>query len=190
MKKTKLKNRYSEPMPNAGSVRDRILAHLDILTRTAATVGAGLVLTLSTRAQGQEPPQVCDPLPPPIRCCETPEQFISRKCSSLGAEWLKSDDKWILELGISFENKVDFEQLDDKGLKLFGAKLRDMKIRENAAVFQLEAVPGKKDAIIEFSVQCDRQLIPLKVMINLAEEPREDQPVAVKLGVAANPPNK
>ena len=58
------------------SAREKALMHLEKLMRKSTTVGAGIFLACSVRAEQQRPPEVCDPLPPPIGCCENPDQFL------------------------------------------------------------------------------------------------------------------
>jgi hypothetical protein len=95
-RKSDIQTELGQPISTA---RERTLAHLEGLIRTAATVGTGLALAHGTLAQERPPRVFVDYPPPPMACsCEKPEEFLIRGCISSQTKWVKSDKKWNLEM--------------------------------------------------------------------------------------------
>lgn len=104
----------SEPDIERRSPRERTLAHLDRLLHRVTAIGTGVVLVWSSRADAQRPPQVCDPLPPPVNC-KAPETFRAEVCIAQHTQWKKSGNAWVLELTLSLlETGFLYAQLPDK----------------------------------------------------------------------------
>jgi hypothetical protein len=78
------------------SPRARTVAHLETLLRGVTALGTGALLAWSSRADAQKPPQVCDPLPPPVNC-KAPETFRLENCVAQHTRWTKAGDGWTLD---------------------------------------------------------------------------------------------
>jgi hypothetical protein len=105
------REKHAEPSPARESAdptpRDRVLAHLDTLLRGATAVGTGVLLGWASRADAQRPPQVCDPLPPPVNC-KAPDRFEAGRCLAQQTRWTSVKGKmgvdltiWLLQIGQS-----------------------------------------------------------------------------------------
>jgi len=185
MKKNRVPSGLSEPERDAGTARERTVAHMENLLRTATTVGAGIVLACGARAQGQRPPQPCDPMPPPVRCCEDPDQFLLRWCLDHQTRWVKSGEGWTLELSLwvharGGQDRISFAELKREEIKVSGASVKEMKKGPQKLGFVLAPVVGEKQVNMELAVQCNEKRIPLKLALDLSKPPAENRSVPVK----------
>jgi hypothetical protein len=187
MKRNDEPGKRSEQEREASTARERTLAHLENLMHTATTVGAGIVLACSARAQGQRPPQVCDPLPPPVGCCENPEQFLLRGCLDHQTRWLKSGAVWTLELGLWLHvmpgrDRISFEVLRRDEIRVAGAVIKDLRKETYKVELVFAPVAGRKQINVELAVQCNGKRIPLKLNLDLSKPPEMNRSVPVSLG--------
>jgi hypothetical protein len=176
----------SEHEHDASMVRERTLSHLENLMRTATSVGAGIVLACSARAQGQKPPQVCDPLPPPVGCCENPNQFLVRGCLDNQTRWVKLGKGWALELSLWIHaqpgrNQISFDGLKRNEIKVTGASVKDLKNESQKLGFVLAPIAGKRQVSVELAVQCNDNRIPLEIILDTSKPPAANRSVPVKL---------
>lgn len=183
------RQREAGPTPesemNPSEVRERTLSHLEKLMRTTTTVGAGIVLACSARAEQQRPPQVCDPLPPPIGCCEDPDQFLLRGCLDHQTRWVKLARRWILELSLWAVARpepmlISFGEVKKEEIKIRGASIKDMRKEPRRIGFMLAPVTGRKQVDMEFGVRCDTKWIHLKLTLDLSKPPQANRSVPVK----------
>ena len=171
---------------DAKTARERTLSHLENLMRTATTVGAGIVLACSARAQGQRPPQVCDPLPPPVGCCESPDQFLVRGCLGYQARWVLAGKAWTLELSLWVNAqpggyRINFEALSKDKVPVSGASVLSLKQESRKLDLVLRPVAGEKQVELELSIQCNEKRIPLFFTLETTKAPEANRPVPVKL---------
>ncbi|MCX6550020.1 MAG: hypothetical protein NTY02_03250 [Acidobacteria bacterium] len=89
----------SGPDAGAPTPRARVLTHLERLLRGATAVGAGALLAWGSRAEAQRPPQVCDPLPPPVNC-KPPESFTVERCVAQQTRWTKVKGTWAVDFTV------------------------------------------------------------------------------------------
>jgi hypothetical protein len=184
MKKTRARSGRSSPEPGAGTVRERTLAHMESLMRTATTVGAGIVLACGARAQTSQAPQVCDPLPAPVGCCENPDQLLLRVCLNQQTRWVKSGMRWTLQLSLSAHpgpTRLSFEGLKREVIKVYGVSIKDMKIEPQRLGFVLAAGASSRQATVQFPVLCNDKKVTLKLNLDLSKAPVENGSVPVKL---------
>jgi hypothetical protein len=186
MKRNKKTVKRAEPELAAGTARERTLSHLGNLMRTATTVGAGLAMACSARGQGPLPPQVCDPLPPPVGCCENPEEFLMRGCLNYEIHWARPNDAWTLNMSLWLRNvggptRMSFPASAKEDIKSDGATVKDFKIERGKMNIVLTPKAGKKEAIIELLVQCNAKQVPLKLSLDLSNPPHENGAVPVKV---------
>jgi hypothetical protein len=85
--------------------RDRVVEHLETLLRGATAVGTGVLLGWASRAEAQRPPQVCDPLPPPVSC-KAPDHYSVGRCLAQHTQWTRVEGRtaveftiWLLQVG-------------------------------------------------------------------------------------------
>jgi len=79
--------------------RERVTEHLEKLLRGATAVGAGALLGWAGRADAQRPPQVCDPLPPPVNC-RVPDDFSVGRCAAQHTRWTRVNGIWGVDFTI------------------------------------------------------------------------------------------
>jgi hypothetical protein len=166
---------------NPSEARKRTLAHLEKVLKSAAAASAGLVLACSQN-QGQNPPlQVCDPPPPPVGCCENPEQFVLRVCLEHQAGWRQEGKEWTLDLRI-WSSVYSFAKVTRENVGVTGVRLHAVKVEEEGKQLRLTLLPakGKKEAEVTLSVRCGEKTIPLKLTLDLSAPPKLNGSVPVK----------
>ena len=167
-----------------GTVRERTLAHMEDLMRKATTVGAGIVLACGAKAQAPGPPQVVDPLPPPVGCCENPEELLLRGCLNQQARWVKSGMQWTIQLSLAVNpgpTRLSFEGLKREAIKVNGVSIKDLKGEPRKLGLVLAPGAGVKQAGIQFAVLCNDKKITLKLVLDLSKLPAEGGAVPVKM---------
>ena len=182
------KNRTRKDLPPAetgkGTVRERTLAHMEKLMRTATTVGAGIVLACGVKAQTPGTPQIVDPLPAPVGYCENPDQLLVRGCLDQHAHWVKSGTPWTIQLNLTANvgpTQVSFEGLKREVIKVSGVTIKDMKVEPGGVAFVLAAGANSRQANMQFPVSCNDKKITLKLVLDLSKAPVENGSVPVKL---------
>jgi hypothetical protein len=182
------KNRVSSEVPTPGvetrTVRERTLAHMESLMRTATTVGAGLVLACAAKAQTPKAPQVVDCLPPPVGYCENPDKLILRGCLIQQTRWVKSGMRWTLQLRLSAlagPTQLDFEGVKREVIKVSGVSIKDLKVERGGLAFVLAAGASSRQANMQFPVLCNDKKITLKLNLDLSKAPVENGSVPVRL---------
>lgn len=181
MKKNRTRNGLSV---HATTVRERTLAHMEDLMRKATTVGAGIVLACGAKAQAIGPAQVVDPLPPPVGCCENPEQMMLRGCLNEQAHWVKSGTHWTIQLSLGVNpgpTRVSFEGLKREAIKATGVTVKDLKAEEPKLSLVLAPVAGAKQASLQFPVLCNGRKVTLKLALDLGKAPSAGGTVPAKL---------
>ncbi len=185
MKKNRTRKGLSPPEPGAGTVRERTLAHLENLMRTATTVGTGIVLACGAKAQTPGPPQVCDPLPPPVGCCENPDELLLRGCLDQQTRWVKSGTRWNLQLNLSAHpgpTRLSFEGLKRDAIKISGVSIKSMQVESRKLAFVLVAGASSRQSTLQFPVLCNDKKVTPKLLLDLSKAPTENGSVPVKLG--------
>jgi hypothetical protein len=182
-KRNKSSGQGSEEGKKSG-VRERTISHLEKLMRTATAAGAGLALVCNAQTKGQKPPVVCDPLPPPVGCCENPDQFLVRGCLDHQTQWHKVGGAWVLRLSLwaihrPVKGVISFDALKKGSVRVQGAILRDFIKESQKVTLELAPVRNPKQVEVELSVQCDQKTIPLKLTLDLSEPPQENRSVPV-----------
>ncbi len=184
MKRNKESSRVAEPERDARTVRERVLAHMENLMRTATTLGAGIALACGAKAQGPRRPQVCDPPPPPPpACCEDPDQLLLRGCVKQQTRWVKSDGRWSLTFTLwvhPYSVSISFAELKKEEIRVSGASLKDLKIEPRKLVFSVAPMADEKQANMELPVLCNNKKVPLKLVLDLSAPPAENGSVPVK----------
>ena len=165
--------------------RERTLAHLEKLMRTATAAGASLALVCNAQTKGQRPPVVCDPLPAPVGCCENPEQFLVRGCLDHQTQWHKVGEAWVLRLSLRAAHRpvkgaISFDALKKGAVRVHGALLREFVKEPQKVTLALVPVRNAKQVEVELSVWCDNKAIPLKLTLDLSEPPQESRSVPVR----------
>jgi len=184
MKKNRVPSGLSEFERDAGTARERTVAHMENLLRTATTVGAGIVLACGAGAQGQRPPYPVDPLPAPVRCCEDFNQLLFRRCVDHKTRWVKSGEGWTLELSLWVhtpppQGRISFAELKREEIKVSGASVKEMKIEPQKLGFMLAPVVGEKRVNMELAVECNEKRMPLKLTLDLSQPPAQNRSVSV-----------
>jgi hypothetical protein len=187
MKKKRTQIGLSSPEPGAGTVRERALAHMQNLMRTATTVGAGIVLAAGATGQTQRRPQVVDPPPPPscLGGCENPDELLIRGCLDQYNHWVKSGTQWTLHLSLMARggpNRVNFAGLKREAIKVSGVSIKDMKVLAGTLDLVLVAGVRNPKATLQFPALCNDKQITLVVVLDLSKAPVENGPVPVKMG--------
>jgi hypothetical protein len=157
---------------------------MENLMRTATTVGAGIVLACGVKAQTPGSPQIVDPLPPPVGCCENPDELLVRGCVDQQAHWVKTGMRWSIELGLSASagpTRVSFEGLKREAIKVSGMTIKTMKVEPRKLSFELVAGASHQQASLQFPVLCNDKKITLKLVLDLSKAPMEKGTVPVKL---------
>jgi hypothetical protein len=168
------------------TVRQRTLSHMEDLMRKATTVGAGIVLACGAKAQSTGPVQIMDPLPPPVGCCENPEQMLLRGCLSDQATWVKSGTRWTIQLSLAVNpgpTRVSFEGLKREAIKVTGVSLKDIKAEPLKLGLVLAPAAGTnvKHATVQFPVVCNDKKVALKLVLDLSMLPTAGGAVPVKM---------
>jgi hypothetical protein len=183
------KNRTRKDLPPAetgkGTVRERTLAHMEKLMRTATTVGAGIVLACGVKAQTPGTPQIVDPLPAPVGYCENPDQLLVRGCLDQHAHWVKSGTPWTIQLNLTANvgpTQVSFEGLKREAIKVLGVTLKELKVEPRKLTLVLAPGASNRQASLQFPVLCNDRTITLKLHLDLSKPPVENGAVPVKMG--------
>ena len=183
MKKNRARSKQSPP-ETPGTVRERTLAHMEKLMRTATTVGAGIVLACGAKAQTTKTPQVCDPLPPPMGSCENPADFLLSGCLDAQTRWVKSGTRWTLHLSLAATSgpvHISFEGLKRDDVKVVGAALRDVSVTPRKAAFVLVAGAGDRKLNMQVPVLCNDKKMTLRLILDISKPPTENGSVPVRL---------
>ena len=186
MKRDKTQSGKSLQKPGAGTVRERTVAHMEDLLRKATTVGAGIVLACGAKAQSTGPAQIMDPLPPPVGCCENPDQMLLRGCLSDQATWVKSGTRWTIQLSLAVSpgpTRVSLEGLKREAIKVTGVSIKDLKVepRTLGLVLAPAASTNAKQAGVQFPVLCNDKKVTLKLVLDLSKLPTAGGAVPVKM---------
>jgi hypothetical protein len=167
-----------------GTVRERTVAHMEELMHKATTVGAGIFLACGAKAQALGPTQVVDPLPPPVGCCENPEELLLRGCLDQQAHWVKSGMQWTIQLRLAANpgpTRVSFEGLKRDAIKVIGVSIKDMKVEPRKVGFVLAAGASNRQANVQFPVLCNDKKVTIKLALDLSKPPTEGGAVPVKM---------
>jgi hypothetical protein len=184
MNKKRTQSAASSSETGSGSVRKRTLAHLKNLMQKATTVGAGIALACGAKAQSPGPPQIVDPLPPPVGCCEDPDQLLLRGCMEQQAHWVKSGMRWTIQLSLAASagpTRLSFEGLKHEAIKIIGVSIKDMKVEPRKLTFVLAAGAGNRQPSMQFPVLCNDKKVTLKLILDLSKMPMENGSVPVRL---------
>ena len=180
MKKTKSESPSVEK--GSSTVRERTLIHMDDLMRAATTVGAGIVLACGAKAQSQKPPVVCDPLPPPVGCCENPDQLLLRGCLNQKAQWVKLEGKWTISLTLEVNpgpTRVSFEGLKREAIKADSVSIKDLKPEPRKLAVVLVPAATARKAGLQFPVLCNNRRITVKLSVDISKSAKEGASVPV-----------
>jgi hypothetical protein len=183
------------PIEPGGPARARTISHLERILRTATAVGAGVALSYATKVEAQRPPQVCDPLPPPIGCCKDPAQFLLRGCLEHQTRWVKDDKakpgrQWRLEVSLWVKTRsrgamppevVTFASLTRQDIKATGASLRDMTLEPRRLALTLVPAKAGKQVDLELWVLCNDAKVPIRATLDISKPPEERQSVPIKI---------
>jgi hypothetical protein len=183
MKKSE-RRKVLSPESAPATVRERTLSHMEDLMRKATTVGAGIVLACGAKAQALGPAQVVDPLPPPVGCCEDPDQMLIRGCLNEQARWVKVATRWTIQLSLTVNpgpTRVSFEGLKQEAIKANGVTIKDLKVETRKLGLVLAPGASSKQAAVQFPVLCNDKKVTLKLALDLSKLPTEGGTVPVKL---------
>ena len=187
------------------SPRERAVAHLETLLRGAAALGTGALLAWSSRADAQQPPQVCDPLPPPVNC-KAPETFRLENCVAQHTRWTKAGDRWTLDFTLwtlslgsrgdslpamspptrpdasSAPNpdRVTFAGVRKEAVAVTGGALSALTISGGRLDLTLIPAPASREIRVTLPNPTN-QTAQFSVLLDLAEPPVEGGAVAVRL---------
>ncbi len=184
MKKNRGRKGLSSPELGIGTARERTRAHLEYFLRASTTLGAGLVLACEASAQTSKPPQVCDPLPLPVGCCENPDELLVRGCLDQQTRWVKSGTRWTLQLSLGIRQgpvRMSFAGLKREAIKVSGVLIRDMRVEPRKVGFVLAAGANSRHANMQFPVLCNDKKVLLKLVLDLSKPPSENGSVPIKL---------
>jgi hypothetical protein len=192
----------TEPTP-----RDRVAAHLDKLLRGATAVGTGVLLGWAGRADAQRPPQVCDPLPPPVNC-KAPDSFEAGRCLAQQTRWTRVKGRlgvdltiWLLQVGRNPWDAfpavsepplprilapgepalpVSFSRVARRDVAVDGAVAESVTIISNRIDMRLRPTPGAKSVNVSLPDPSDRAR-RIAVVLDVSKAAKEGLQVPVRL---------
>lgn len=186
MRRTRKPVESSDREGAVSPVREHTRSHMEKLLRTATAVGAGVVLTCG-RSDAQRPPQVCDPLPPPLGYCVDPDQFLNRGCVGQQNSWKKAAKQWHLELILILPPRhpspdvLAFGSLTKQDITVKGAALREVKPDAARLTLVLAPAADAKEIELRLPVVVNQKPTPISVRVDVSKPPKEKGSVPVKI---------
>jgi len=187
--------------------RERVAEHLEKLLRGATAVGAGMVLSWAGRADAQRPPQVCDPLPPPVNC-KAPDDFSVGRCAAQQTRWSRLKGVWGVDCTIWLlkvsrnpwevfpalsappppamlapgepAQSVTFARVRPRDLKVTGGAAESVTAASNRIDIRLRPGRGAKSVSVTLPDPADAGK-PFTVVLDVSQAPAEGQVVPVRL---------